>query len=101
MTEEQRIQKVDQAMAYLRHTAITYLADPYCALCLTAIEEYDHGYGSSKHYHAYLGGLAVHVADVVRRCLELSGAQWTATLSDNQRGVDLDILLTAAYWHDY
>jgi 3'-5' exoribonuclease len=100
MTEDQRIIKVDLAMAYLGSTATTYLADPYQALCLTAIEGYDQGYGGARHHHAYLGGLAVHVADVVRRCLELSGNTQFIP-SPSARTIDLDVLLTAAYWHDY
>ena len=92
MTEEQRTKKVAIAMAYLRSMADTCLADPFRAVCLAAIEKYDQGYGGAKHHHAYPGGLAVHVADVVQRCLQLSGGA---------KYVDLSILLTAAYWHDY
>jgi 23S rRNA maturation-related 3'-5' exoribonuclease YhaM len=65
---------VEESMNYLRTTAETLLDQPYRALCLAAIKDYDKGYGGAKHHHAYKGGLAVHVADVVRRCLELSGS---------------------------
>jgi 3'-5' exoribonuclease len=93
VTEEQRVEKVKAAMAYLRVTADVFLFGPYQQLCLTAIEEYDQGFGGLKHHHNYVGGLAVHVADVVRRCLELGGIY--------QGFVDREILLTAAYWYDH
>ena len=101
MTEDERITKVNAAVKYLTLTAHQYLANPYRAICLMAIEKCQQGFGGAKHHHDYLGGLAVHTADVVRRCLDLSGATWTATFPDDSRGVDLDVLLTAAYWHDY
>jgi 3'-5' exoribonuclease len=94
MTDQEREYKVVNAMAYLHDTAVAYLQSPYSDLCLTAIQQYDQGYGGAKRHHNYLGGLAVHVADVVRRCLEFSGAEQGC-------GGDLTVLLVAAYWHDY
>jgi 3'-5' exoribonuclease len=100
MTEQERIDKVANAMAYLHDTAVAYLQSPYSDLCLTAIQQYDQGYGGSKHHHNYIGGLAVHVADVVRRCLDLSGTDRAPQLYPTAN-VDLTVLLTSAYWHDY
>ena len=82
---------VEESMDYLRETARNCLEDPYRTLCLAAIENYAEGYGGAKHHHAYKGGLAVHVADVVRRCVELA----------NSETIDMSVLLTAAYWHDH
>ena len=50
------------------------------------------GYGARKHHHAYLGGLLVHTSEVVNTCLKVIDG-----------GVPLryDILITAAFWHDY
>jgi 3'-5' exoribonuclease len=79
-----------EAMEYLRNTAMINLQEPYKALCLFAITKYGEGYGGAKHHHAYKGGLAVHTAEVVQYCLEMAGP-----------GVDKNVLLTAAYWHDY
>ena len=81
---------VEESMEYLRWAA-SYLQTPYRDLCIAAIERYAKGYGGAKHHHAYRGGLAVHVADVVCRCLELANPETT----------DMEVLLTAAYWHDY
>ena len=82
---------VEESMDYLRNTAVSYLQAPYRELCLEAMQDYATGYGGAKHHHAYKGGLAVHVADVVRRCLMLANPETT----------DMAVLLTAAYWHDY
>jgi 3'-5' exoribonuclease len=79
-----------EAMEYLHKTVVARLADPYATLCLAAIEKYGEGYGGAKHHHAYKGGLAVHTAEVVQYCQEMAGP-----------GVDTNVLLTAACWHDY
>ena len=90
MTEDLRTKNIAEAMEYLRDTAQLLLPEPYCTLCLRAIISYDKGYGGARHHHAYEGGLAVHVADVVRRCRYMCGPV-----------VDISVLLTAAYWHDH
>lgn len=48
---------------------------------------------SLGHHHAYKGGLFTHTQEVVEYCLYLSSLNL-------KNGVDNDILLTAALWHD-
>jgi 3'-5' exoribonuclease len=45
--------------------------------------------GGATHHHTYPGGLLDHVAGVVRSCEAMAGP-----------GVDKNVLLTAAIWHD-
>jgi hypothetical protein len=58
VTEDLRTKLVAEAMESLRDTAQILLTEPYRALCLRAIIGYDKGYGSTRHHHAYVGGLA-------------------------------------------
>jgi len=90
VTEDLRTKSVAEAMEYLRNTARLFLPEPYCTLCLRASTDYDKGYGGAWHPYAYEGGLAVHVADVVRRCWQMCRPE-----------VNVSVLLTAAYWHDH
>lgn len=46
--------------------------------------------GGAEHHHNWQGGLADHTAEVVRACVDMCGP-----------GVDQNVLLTAAIWHDY
>jgi len=91
MTENERIYKVANAMDCLRAIVRTWVDEPYLSLCLKAVDGCDRGYGGAKHHHAYLGGLAVHVAEVVKLLLKMA----------NPQCIDLDVLLTAACWHDH
>jgi 23S rRNA maturation-related 3'-5' exoribonuclease YhaM len=105
---------VDNAMEYLGGVSSTLyrssvgvvrerLSDPRFAVCPA----------SEKHRHNYLGGLALHTAEVVQNCLKLCGARyvppqipvWGAdTLPPSMEylgGLDLDCILVAAFLHDY
>jgi len=74
---------------------VTSLALRECCRYALGDPRFAKGYGSSvdtshKH-HAYSGGLVVHTAEVV-----------TAAVSMGETvGADLDVLITAAIWHDF
>jgi 3'-5' exoribonuclease len=83
------IRSVEEAQKYLAATVVG-LQEPYYKLCKFAIGTYFLGYGGAHHHHAYLGGLAVHTAEVMEHAISMAGPT-----------IDLEVLLTAVCWHDY
>jgi 3'-5' exoribonuclease len=81
---------IEQAQRYLEASIKQRLLEPYRRLCEFAVKNYSQGYGGSKHHHAYLGGLSVHVAEVMEHALTMAGPS-----------IDLEVLITAVVWHDY
>lgn len=77
---------------------VASLQDEFLKACCGHVLDdprFQRGYGSSvdishKH-HAYVGGLVVHTGEVVQY----------AVVMGEQLGADLDILITAAIWHDF
>lgn len=66
--------------------------------------------GGHTHHHNYLGGLALHTAEVVSNCLMLTGMTLERKLGDPNgdwtrtgwyTGCDAEALLVAALLHDY
>jgi 3'-5' exoribonuclease len=53
-------------------------------------QRYHEAPGGSSHHHNYVHGLYQHVSEVVDACEDMCGP-----------GIERDVLLTAAIWHDY
>jgi 3'-5' exoribonuclease len=72
--------------------ALDHLKEPLQGLCFEVVMDlnFREGYGAKSHHHNYKGGLFVHSAEVVDNCM------MAATPA-----VDMQVLLTAAIWHDY
>jgi 3'-5' exoribonuclease len=80
------------AEAVFEH-ALGHLSEPLQGLCSEVVNDlhFREGYGARKHHHNFKGGLFIHTAEVVENCLAV----------DDALGLDMDVLLTAAIWHDY
>jgi 3'-5' exoribonuclease len=70
--------------AYLHETCLQVINDPLFQQCPAAL----------TYHHCYEGGLAVHTLEVLEYALAAAKA---LPLNDD----DMDVLITAAIWHDY
>jgi 3'-5' exoribonuclease len=72
--------------------ALDYLDEPLKGLCFEVVMDlnFREGYGANKHHHNYKGGLFLHTAEVVQNCLAADAL-----------GLDMQVLITAAIFHDY
>jgi 3'-5' exoribonuclease len=72
--------------------ALAYLDEPLQTLCWEVVTDYHFrsGYGARKHHHNFVGGLFIHTAEVVQNCL-----------ATENLGLDMQVLIAAAIWHDY
>lgn len=95
------------AMTFLSDVALA-LPDKYMPLVNVLFSDYQFAKspGSTKFHHDFLGGLALHTAEVVRNCFTLSGAQLFVDAGGCNRiaydsGLNIESLLVAAMLHDY
>src|SRR5262245_9123685 len=72
--------------------ALDHLDEPLQSLCFEIVMDlnFREGYGAKKHHHNFKGGLFIHTAEVVENCL-----------AADVLGLDMQVLITAAIWHDY
>lgn len=98
---------VDTAMTFLSNVALA-LPPQYSPLVniLFADPKFSQGPGGLSLHHAYLGGLALHTAEVVYNCFTITGADLFVDSGDNPRiaypGImHFNAIIVAAMLHDY
>jgi 3'-5' exoribonuclease len=105
---------VDNAMEYLSDIASTLPKEHQAMVNIIFTDPaFAVAPGGSSHHHNYMGGLALHTAEVVRNCLKLAGVTIVhhsiADPSDRSPRatpfytgeLNIKALLVAAFVHDY
>lgn len=90
--------KEGKVILYLREMAGIYLPKGLASMCINEVidkPEFMMAPGGQRHHHNYPNGLAEHTAEVLDHALHMT------TVGPGGSCCDLDVLVTAAIFHDF